>query len=291
MDLESTIETVASYVPDTVQFAGILDDAASYLPTDLDFGDIAQFLLFFTMGSLVFSILGRMVLGKRSSLNRSISSVMAILFIYAVTIVVYTFKPWNLDSLLSPLPFVTFFNDYLVILPLVGIRPTVLCRELLSLVMLVFLVNLVDTFMPQGKTTLRWFLLRFCTVLAAMGLHIVAHWACNAYLPGFFITYAPSVLLSILVLLLTLGFLNAVLSLVLTITNPIVGVIYTFFFSNVIGKQLTKAVFSTGILCVILYFIEAFGYSFIHISAVALTAYIPLAIICLGLWYLIGRLL
>ena len=289
MDLESTIETAASYIPDSVQLSGILDDARAYIPTDLGFGDVAKFLLFFTVGALILSLLGRAVLGKRSSLNHSLSSVMAILFVYAMTMVIYTFKPWNLDSFLSPLPFVTFFNDYLVVLPIVGIRPTVLCQELLSLVVLVFLVNLIDTLLPQGKTVWGWYLLRFFMIALAMALHIAVHWAFNVYLPAAVVTYAPAILLSILVLLLTLGFLNAVLSLVLTIANPIVGAIYTFFFSNIVGKQITKAVFSTGILGVILYFIEKFGYSFINISTASLTAYLPVALVSLVLWYLIGR--
>ena len=291
MDIDSTIETVASYIPGNLHLSGILDNASSYIPTDIGFGEIAKFLLFFAVGSLILSLLGRVVLGKRSSLNHSLSSVMAILFVYAVTIVVYTFQPWNLNTSLSPLPFVTFFNDYLVVLPLVGIRPTVLCQELLFLVILAFLVNLLDTFLPQGKTIPGWFVLRFLMVILALMLHILAHWAFNTYLPDFLVTYAPAILLSLLVILLTLGFLNAVLGLVLTIANPIVGAIYGFFFSNIIGKQFTKAVFTTAVLCVILYFIGEFGYSFINISLTSLSAYVPLALSCLGLWFLIGHLL
>ena len=88
-----------------------------------------------------------------------------------------------------------------------------------------------------------------------------------------------------------MGFLNAVLGLILAINNPFVAAVYTFFFSNIVGKQLTKAVFSSGILCVILFFMDQAGLSFIHISMAALTAYIPIAVICLVLWYLIGHLL
>lgn len=291
MDLDSTIETVAAYIPDSVQLAGILDDAASYIPADLNFGDVAKFLLFFTAGALILSLLGRIILGKHSSLNHSVSSVMAVLFIYAVTIVIYTFKPWNLNDLLSPLPFVTFFNDYLVVLPIVGIRPTVLCQEMLSLLVLVFLVNVIDILLPKGKSVLNWFLLRFFMAFSAMALHIAVHWAFNTYFPAAFVTYAPGILLSVLVLLLTLGFLNAILSLVLTIANPVVGAIYAFFFSNVIGKQVTKAVFSSGILGIILFLIEKYGYSFISISSASLTGYVPVALVSLALWYLTGRLL
>ena len=291
MDIESTIETIASYIPEDVDLSGIVRDAANLIPVDLDLAHIAKFLLIFSAGSLILSLLGRLILGKRSSLNHSLSSVMAILFIYALTIVVYTFKPWNLESLLSPLPFVTFFNDYMVVMPIVGIYPTVLARELVSLIILAFLVNLLDTFIPQGNSAIGWYCLRFFTVGLAMVLHLVIHWAFNTYAPDLLVEYAPLILLLLLVSLLLLGFLNAVLGLILTITNPFVGAVYTFFFSNIVGKQITKAVFTSGILCVILFLMDRFGYSFVHISTAALSAYLPVGGVCLILWFLIGHLL
>lgn len=289
MDIESTIETVAARLPEELTEA--IRDAASMVPADLDIGHIAKFLLFFAAGSLILSLLGRFILGKRSSLNHSVSSVMAIVFIYALTIMIYTFKPWNLEQFLSPLPFVTFFGDYLVVMPVVGIYPTVLARELLSLIILAFLVNLLDTFIPQGKSTLGWYCLRFLTVGLALALHLLIQWAFDTYAAEILAEYAPMVLLLLLVALLLMGFLNAVLGLILTITNPFVGAVYTFFFSNIVGKQVTKAVFTTGILCIILFLMGQYGYSFIHISMTALTAYVPVAAVCLILWYLIGHVL
>ena len=291
MDLEATIETIASYIPEDLDLSGILTDTRELIPVDLDLIHVAKFLLLFTAGSLILSLLGRLVLGKRSSLNHSLSSVMAILFIYAVTIVVYTFKPWNLEQFLSPLPFVTFFNDYMVVMPVVGIYPTVLAQELLSLIILAFLVNLLDTLVPAGKSAPAWFCLRFFTVGLSMAIHLMTHWAFNTYLPNVLVTYAPLILLLLLVALLLLGFLNAVLGLILTITNPFVGAVYTFFFSNIVGKQVTKAVFTSGILCVIIFLLDQYDYSFIHISTTALTAYVPVGFVSLILWFLIGHYL
>ena len=291
MDIEATHETIAAQLPEVPDLSDVLTGARSFVPADLDLMRIAKFLLIFAAGSLILSLLGRLVLGKRSSLNHSLSSVMAILFIYAVTIVVYTFKPWNLENFLSPLPFVTFFNDYLVVMPVVGIYPTVLARELLSLIILAFLVNLLDTIIPQGKTIPGWFCLRFFSVGLAMVLHLAIHWSFNTYAPALLVEYAPLILLILLIALLLMGFLNAVLGLLIAINNPFVGAVYTFFFSNIVGKQLTKAVFTTGILCVILFFVDRYGFSFIHIAVPALSAYLPLAAICLVLWFLIGRFL
>ena len=291
MDIETTIETIAALIPEDVDLSGIGRTVSGLVPVDLNLTHIARFLLFFAVGSLVLSLLGRLVLGKRSSLNHSLSSVMAIVFVYAVTIAVYTFKPWNLESLLSPLPFVTFFNDYMVVMPVVGIYPTVLAREFLSLIILAFLVNLLDTLSPRGTSIPGWFCLRFFSVGLAMVLHLVIHWAFHTYAPTLLVEYAPLILLILLLVMLLMGFLNAVLGLIIAINNPFVGAVYTFFFSNNVGKQLTKAVFTSVILCVILFFMDQAGLSFIHISMTALTAYIPVAAVCLLLWFLIGHLL
>jgi hypothetical protein len=66
---------------------------------------------------------------------------------------------------------------------------------------------------------------------------------------------------------------------------------YTFFFSNIVGKQVSKAIFTTVILCGIVYLMGFFGYIIISITAASLITYIPLALVLLLLWYLIGRVL
>jgi len=82
-----------------------------------------------------------------------------------------------------------------------------------------------------------------------------------------------------------------VVGLVIAVSNPFLGAMYTFFFSSLVGKQLSKAVFSSAILMGVFWLLEYVGYVIISISAAALLAYIPLGIILLILWYLIGHLL
>lgn len=304
MDLESTFETVMSVLPedmDTVlstvaahipeEIGQVLSNAKSYIPTQIDMAGSAQFMLFFAAASLILGLMGRVFLGKRSSLNHSLSSTMGILFVYAASIVIYTFKPWELDSLLSPLPFVRFAGEYLLIIPFQGAEFTTLCGEILSLIILAFLVNLLDTFVPKGKNVVSWYLLRFITVLLAMMLHILADWGFKTYLPGVLVTYAPTILLVLLAAMLLMGLLNLVLGFVLTVVNPIFGAMYTFFFSNAVGKQLSKAIFTTGIICAVVFLLGHFGFTIICITAESLLAYIPLAIVLLILWYLIGHVL
>ena len=304
MDLESTISTIAATVPQEVdrivsQAAAYLPEdlrdtirhAASYLPTEIDFMTVAQFLLYFAAGSLVLGCISRLVLGKRSSLNHSLSSAMAVLFVYTMTIVIYTFKPWNLDVLLSPLPFVTFSDHYLIVHPITDLQFPALCTQLLSLLILTFLINLVDTLLPNGEGILQWLLLRLITVLACFGLHLLVSWAFRTYLPEVLVTYAPMVLLTVLVILLLSGVISLVLGLVIAITSPFLGAMYSFFFSNIVGKQISKSIFTGGLICGILYLMDHFGLVVILVTPAALLTYVPLALVLLVLWFLIGHLL
>ena len=304
MDFDSTLSHLASYIPDEVMHVlaaassyipkdleKAISNASSYLPTEIDLAGTAQFLLFFAAASLILGLMGRVFLGRRSSLNHSLSSAMGILFIYAAAIVVYTFKPWSLDALLSPLPFVRFAGEHLLVIPFQGTPLTIICSELLSLVILAFLVNLLDTFIPHGRNTLCWFLLRFLTVVLAMALHVLMDWAFKTYLPDVLVTYAPTILLIILAATMLMGLLNLILSVVLTAVNPVFGALYTFFFSSVIGKQLSKAVFTTAIISAVVLLLGEFGYTVICVSSAALAGYIPLAVVLLLLWFLIGHLL
>lgn len=304
MDLESTLSTLETVIPEHIEqvfeyasayipedLGKLIRHASYYMPKSIDLISTAEFMLYFAAASLILGVLGRLVLGKRSSLNHSVSSAMAILLIYAVTIVIYTLKPWNLELLLSPLPFVTFAGDYLIILPIHDATFPALCTQILSLVILSFLINLVGTFMPKGKSVLSWYLYRFFAVILCMGLHLGVTWAFETFLPEVLVTYAPTVLLVLLIFMVFSGVISLVLGAILTLNSPFLGAMYTFFFSNVIGKQVSKAVFTTVILCAVFYLLGYFGYTVIPITAGALLTYIPLAVVLLAMWYLLGHVL
>jgi hypothetical protein len=248
-------------------------------------------MLYFAAASLILGIMSRVVLGKRSSLSHSLSSVMGILFVYVVTVILYTFKPWNLDILLSPLPFATFSDHYLIIHPITDLQFTALCTQVLSLLILCFLINLVGTLVPAGDGIVNWLLLRLITIFTCFALHLGVNWAFNTYLPHFLVAYAPTILLCVLAVMLLSGAASLVLGLVISITNPFLGAMYSFFFSNVVGKQISKAIFTTAILCSILWLMDYFHFVVILITPAALLTYIPLALVLLVLWFLTGHLL
>ena len=204
------------------------------------------------------------------------SSAAGILTVYVITVIVYAFQPAGLEKLLTPLPFVTFVKEYLFVLPFHGTSFETLCGQILALLILAFLVNLMDSVLPEGESPITWFLSRFLSVVLAMGLHLAANWAINKYLPTLLVYHAPAVLL---------------VGIFLTVVNPVLGALYTFFFSSHIGKQLTKSVLSTAILCGVFYAMDHFSFLIVHISPSALPAYLPLLPGFFIIWYLLGHAL
>ncbi len=294
MNIRDFLYAILGNIPTNVKVEFPMPDLSGlkdYIPTQVDMASMLKFLALFAAGSLVLGIVGRVVLGKRSSLNHAISSVMGILCIYVLTIVIYTFQPWELQRLLSPLPFTVFAGEYLSIFSLTSTSFSVVCYEIVSMLILAFLVNLIDTFLPQGEGIVGWYLLRLLTVVLAMLGHLAARWAFNAFLPDVLVSYAPMILLGVLIAMLLLSVLKVFLGVALAAVDPILGAIYTFFFSNIIGKQLSKAMVTTAVLCAIVYLLEHFGVYLICITQSALIAYVPMLAVLLVLWYLIGHVL
>lgn len=280
MNLQSALDSISQYLPEGIPAV-----------STFDFAGAMKFLALFVGLALLVTTLGRMILGKRSSLNHSVSSAMGILFLYAASMILYTFQPWSVLETLSPLPFMVFAGDHMMLISFQNGAFSVLCHELLSLIMLGFLYNLLDILIPKGKSLVTWYLLRFITIAAAMVLHVLLDWAFDTYLPEVLVTYAPVILLCILIGTMLLGVLNFVLGLLLAVFDPILGAIYTFFFSSIVGKQLTKAVVTTLIISAVFFFLGHYGYTLICVTEDALITYIPAGLAMLVLWYIIGFLL
>ena len=166
-----------------------------------------------------------------------------------------------------------------------------IASELLSTIILAFLVNLADNWLPKGKNIFKWFFWRCLTVLLGLALHFLASWLINRFLPQGLIAYAPAVLLVILIVMLLTGALKLLVGLFLTTVNPIIGALYTFFFANIIGKQITRAVMTTGILCIAIAMLNKYGITGLSIAAGALIAYIPFLFVLIIVWYVVNRFL
>lgn len=239
---------------------------------------------------MILALLGRYAFGKNSVLHGSVSASIGILFVYALTIVIHS-TGLQLGFMLSPLPFVQLSGEYLYIFDLSAHHYTAICGELLNMIILAFAVSLIDRWMPKGKKIIGWFLYRCISVvlgtLAFTGIMYLA----NTYFPAGFITWAPVILLCILVVSLLLGALKLLVGAALSTINPMLAVLYTFFFASIIGKMLSKAMLTTVILTGLVYALNYFGIGILMIGTAALIAYIPMMLILLALWYVVGRLL
>ena len=163
--MDAIVNLLESVVPDGYQIEAFLKMA-----------------LFLVLGVIAIGVLGRLCLGKGSVLTRSVSSAISIFFIYVITIVIYSFGV-NLQFLLAPLPFVSIQDSYLVLQIYSTSRYLEICDQVLSMIILSFLANLADGWLPKGKNLFAWFFFRCLSVMIAMILHLLANAILNVLLP------------------------------------------------------------------------------------------------------------
>lgn len=240
------------------------------------------------LGTLLIGTLARLIFGRKSTLCHSVSGAVGILFIYAVTVVIQSIGV-AYQHLIVPLPFVTITANQLTLFRFQGAAYTDICWQLLSMIILSFLANLASSWIPKGQSFITWLLLRCATIVIAMALHLGAYYLFTTFLPEGILTYAPVILLALLVIMLLTGALKLVVGLLLTTVNPLIAAFYTFFFANLVGKQITRAVLTTTLLTALVYALNSAGIFAVSIAAAALTAYIPFVVLLTILWYALDR--
>lgn len=244
----------------------------------------------FLLGTLLLAMVGRFIFGKKNLLGQAVSSAIGVLFIYIVTVVLNS-AGVRYEKLIAPLPFVTITPEVMFISSFVG-GYEVVCAELLSMVILAFLMNLADRWLPRGKNIFSWTFFRVLTVAVGYGMHLIVVYLFRTYLPQGFVTYAPAIMLALLLIFLLTGITKILVGAILSATvNPFVGAMYTFFFANVVGKMVTRAVLTTAILAGLVYLMNHLGVVAIAIGQAALMAYLPFLLVLIGLWYFVNKVL
>ena len=268
--MEKFLETIASYgitLPNYLLTAGIV-----------------------VIGLLLLGILGRLLFGKHSTLGGAASSVIGIIMIYAIAIVLHALEV-PVQNYLAPLPLISIQGESLHFFSFTASEFPAICTQLVNVIILAFLMNILDRWIPKGKNIFLWLLLRIVTIALAMVLHLIVTNLLLMFLPEGIMAYSSIILLAVLLLMLLTGALKFLVGLALTTVNPIIAALYTFFFATIVGKQITKAMVTTAILAGIVFTLEYFGLAVISIAAAALVAYIPLVVVLLLIWYFMGRFL
>lgn len=256
---------------------------------NLDIGAFLQANCLLIGAFLALALLGRFVFGKQSVLLHSVSSAIGIFFVYCLTVVL-CYAGAQFQRFIAPLPLATIENETMVLFSFKA-DYTIICAEILSMIILAFLMNLADGWLPVGKHILSWIFFRCLGVVLALFLHLVVTGLVTAYLPEGLVTYAPTVLLGILILMLLTGALKFLVGLILTTVNPLIAALYTFFFANAVGKQITKAMLTTAILIGLILILQKMGIAVISVASAALAAYLPLILLVLVLWFIVGKLM
>ena len=250
----------------------------------------AKFIGILVFGLLLISSLFRFIFGKKAQLNHAVSSAVEILCLYIVNIVIYSLGlHWEL--FLSPLPFISIEGDYMHVMNVLSTDFHLVCEQVLKVVIIAFVVNILDDIVPKGKKLFTWYFFRLLTVVLAVGANYLVDMLITAFLPETVFAMAETVLLWLLVALILLGSLKLLTGIALAFLDPIIGALYTFFFSNFIGRHLAKALVSTALITALVALLGHLELTTIFIASSGLTAYIPLLAIMLVLWYVIGHIL
>ncbi len=263
----------------------VLQQAEQVRVTAVQYAKFVGILIF---GLLLISSLTRFLFGKKAQINMAVTSAVEIFCVYVINVVIYALG-LHLQEFLTPLPFVAMVEEYLVIYPILSAEFVDICHHVLKLLIIAFLVNLLNEFVPEGKHVITWFLLRLITVAVSVAAIYFTELLLNTYIPQGLAEIAPTVLLCCLVALILLGAMKVLVGAALAFLDPIVAALYTFFFSNFIGRALAKAMVSTALLTGVIVLLDVLDISVVLISA--LTAYIPLLLIVLVLWYIIAQIL
>ena len=254
----------------------------------INFWDFMRFSGLILVGALLLSLICRFIFKKQTILGQAISSSIAIIFIYVLTVLIMTIIT-QLRSFVTPLPFafisqesITFFSFHNADFPAIA-------TQLFGMIILSLLINFVDRWLPRGKNLLNLLFYRILTIGVGFFTHYFITLVFNRYCPDFIVTYAPVALLILLIVMLLTGALRFVVGLILTTVNPIIAALYTFFFATFVGKQITKSVLTTAILSGVVLLMEHWGIVSLSLLTGTLVAYIPLLLILILVWYVVSR--
>lgn len=241
--------------------------------------------LFFAAGTIL-----RVIFGKDSKTCRALSACLSIVMLYLAAILLYLFLP-DIRSELASLPFVTVDHHRFVLWNLSELPDTILYSALIRLALLAFLVNFLEAVMPRGKAFFSWYFWKCATILLSLVLYRLCCSLADLYIPELFTTWAKPVILIFWSTILFSGIIKLLLSVVLTVMNPIIGALYTFFFSNLLGRQCSKSLLTTAVLVVLIVVLNHLGFAQFAFSDFSPASYLPVCAILIGTLYSFGRFL
>lgn len=260
-------------------------------PAGFDLFAMLQIIAYVVATAVLIGAISHLVNGKGSGLAHAMSSSIAILFVYTFAALLYQFDQEAISFIIERLPLVTFDGETLHLFRFAGTPYGEICAEFLHVLILSILVIILDDLIPDAKNTLSWYILQFVIAAFATVIYCFVIHCLDTYVPGLLVSHAPMILISILLFMLFLGVLKVILGLMLTAVNPLFGALYTFFFASKTGKSISKATLCALSLTGVVFYIQTLGYTTLTIVGTSLLGFLPLLILLLALWFLLGYVL
>ena len=255
--------------------------------------DMVHSLLYIIAVAFIVAVLIRLIHKKASQYNHALSSAMALMFMYLLLIQIRRLLPDLVDPLLEKLPLIDLDSQAgtISLFHFSGKEFQKSCTEFLYLFMLSFCLIGLDDLIPDAKNTTSWIILQFIIVCIAMAIFTFILKCLNHFIPGVLTSYAPMILVCILLFMVFLGLLKVILTLMLVAVNPLLGAISAFFSGNKVGVALGKSVMCSFVLSAVSVFMTYRQFDFFLLSELnLLVCFLPMAVLGL-LWVVIGHIL
>jgi hypothetical protein len=241
---------------------------SALLPTSLDALGVGKLILLLVITVFLIGLIGRLLFKKHSTFSKALATTLSVVIVYAVTAALissqhyYCILPANIPviSYLPDLPFISLSGSMISVQLISALDFPTLCTQLVNLMVISFIIGLMGELIPTGKNVFTGILLRLLAVLLGMAAHYVISSLLATLLPDFIVTYAPTILFVVLAILLCATVFKLIVGTLLGIAvHPLIGAIYTFFVSNFVGSQISKAVLPTALITLMISVSNHFG--------------------------------
>lgn len=262
----------------------------SGLTADIDWLSIAKAAFYLAAAVCILGCVLRLIFGRGSSLVRSVSACISLVLVYIAGILIFKFLP-ILRGSVAGLPFITITPDGFYLWDVLSLSTPSLCPSLLQLFLLAFLVNLLESVLPHGQKLVSWYFLRLLTVGATLALYSLISGLVWSFAPEIYGAWAGPILVGLWACIGLLGIAKVLMALAVAAINPVLGALFAFFFSNIFGKQFTKAILTSVLMVTILAVLYETGFTGFVFDSFTLPSYGPSCLIAIASLYLFGKLL
>lgn len=190
--------------------------------------------------------ISRLVLKESENVIASAASCVQLVLVGLSAIALYVAFP-SLGQTLPQLPFLNLHAYGCSLLSPAQLESHSLFPALLRLFLLALLINLWEELLPKSKKIAPWLLLRVLSAAGSLCCYFLLCEVLQRYCPQLLNQWAMAIVLSILGCVCLLGICKGLLTIAAAVVHPLLGLLFAFFFSHIIGRQLTRAVI-TGTL-------------------------------------------